>query len=243
MAHGQPDFGANAPKETIYSLPDLGELAARLGSVMRYNRSGNLLWYDDFRESVSKWTPTYSGGTGSWGISPAKALIGGTSGLLTTPSMSGSLARIETDLVYPVQGKIGFEAAITQESTTSPIDIKIEAGIPPSYSMWVIRYAYETSTLSIFGSDGAYHMLSSSLELSVLHKGFHHFKVIIDLATDRYHSLKIDNSSYPVTAYSAYKTGIWPTAMLRVTVEITNIHVILPTTAYIGAAIITQNEA
>jgi len=242
MAHGQQDFGPTAARETIFSVSDLGELAARLGSVMRYNRSGNLLWYDDFRETEKKWTATYSGGTGSWALSSAKALIGALSGCLTTPAMSGSLARIETDLVYPVAGKIGFEVAITQESTTSPIAIIIEAGIPPGYSMWRIRYAYETTTLSIWGSDGAWHTLSDSLELPVLTKGFHHIKLIVDLANDQFVSLKIDNASYDVTAYSAYKTGTWPTAQLRATIEVTTIHVILPSSAYIGAAIFTQNE-
>ncbi|GAI06639.1 unnamed protein product, partial [marine sediment metagenome] len=44
MIHGHADYGAGAPGKTIYSMLDVGELAARLGSPVTSDRAGNVMW-------------------------------------------------------------------------------------------------------------------------------------------------------------------------------------------------------
>ena len=63
MAHGHPDYGGAAPLATVYTLQDLAELAARLGSIDVFDRRGNVLLLDDFESGIKKWL---FGGTGSY---------------------------------------------------------------------------------------------------------------------------------------------------------------------------------
>jgi len=52
MPRGHPDYGQAGPTSLIATVPDLGELAARLGSNNTWDRRGFILWYDDFEASV-----------------------------------------------------------------------------------------------------------------------------------------------------------------------------------------------
>ena len=50
MASGHPDGGEGGETQIIHTVQDVGELAARLGSVSAYFRSGNVVWFDDFED-------------------------------------------------------------------------------------------------------------------------------------------------------------------------------------------------
>ncbi|GAH95398.1 unnamed protein product, partial [marine sediment metagenome] len=39
---GQPDYAALAPKEIAASISDMGEVAARLGSIVTYDKRGDV---------------------------------------------------------------------------------------------------------------------------------------------------------------------------------------------------------
>jgi len=55
MVHGQADYGAQAAKSTTYSMPDMGELAARLGSPVTLDRRGDVIFYDKFDNAPLRW--------------------------------------------------------------------------------------------------------------------------------------------------------------------------------------------
>lgn len=55
MARGQRDFGQYAPKEGSASVSDMGEVAARLGSIVTYDKRGDVVDFDNFEEPVIKW--------------------------------------------------------------------------------------------------------------------------------------------------------------------------------------------
>jgi len=51
----QPDWGGHYNTGQFYPLYDMAELAARLGSMLTYDRRGALIWWDDFRYGVDSW--------------------------------------------------------------------------------------------------------------------------------------------------------------------------------------------
>jgi hypothetical protein len=78
---------------TLYSTVDFGELAVRLGSPIRYERLGNVVWYDDFGQGLGAWNIQklngdevckVSAGSGSW--SGYSALMQG--GVLDDPQVA-----------------------------------------------------------------------------------------------------------------------------------------------------------
>jgi len=52
---GQPDYGMYAPKEVTASISDMGEVAARLGSIVIYDKRGDVVDFDNFEEPVLRW--------------------------------------------------------------------------------------------------------------------------------------------------------------------------------------------
>jgi len=71
MAHGQPDYGMYTLANTIYRLTDMGELAARLGSINTYDRRGDVIFLDSFESGLTAWSPS-SACTGSDLVQSAK---------------------------------------------------------------------------------------------------------------------------------------------------------------------------
>ena len=74
MTRGQPDFGLYAPKNTLSSMADLGELAIRLGAISSVDRKGSAIALDDFESPLLKWvTAATSGGSVTLGTTSVRS--------------------------------------------------------------------------------------------------------------------------------------------------------------------------
>lgn len=110
MPHGQPDYGMYAEKRTTYGLADMGELAARLGSIVTFDRRGDVIWYEDFEDTYNKWTLLSGVDTGTVAQSNERARRGDNSLKITTGALSGGATGSYHQEPYPVLSKVGFEA-------------------------------------------------------------------------------------------------------------------------------------
>lgn len=61
MGHGGPDWGTAGPLSTVYTIEDMAELAARLGSIDVYDRRGNIVFLEDFEGPLLNWAATGGG--------------------------------------------------------------------------------------------------------------------------------------------------------------------------------------
>lgn len=109
MPHGGPDWGTPGPLATVYTLEDMAELAARLGSIDTFDRRGNIVWLDDFEGTIKKWNETTDGTGGSIAISSEAARNGGFSAKFISPDEWNAKIGLEKYLPPPVESNIGFE--------------------------------------------------------------------------------------------------------------------------------------
>jgi len=58
MPHGAPDDSNVLKIGEDYRLDDLSELAARLGSIVNYRRTGDVYFMEDFSYGLERWTIT-----------------------------------------------------------------------------------------------------------------------------------------------------------------------------------------
>lgn len=110
MAHGHADHGLGMAKRTIHAVADLGELAARLGSIDTFDRRGDIVWYDDFEALFNKWAPIVAADIGSVIQSDYIAKRGTHSLELTTGPVAGGATGVYHEEGYPVLSNFGFEA-------------------------------------------------------------------------------------------------------------------------------------
>lgn len=89
-----PDDYLWLPGSGKSQLGDLGELAARMGSPVTYDRRGSVYWFDDFEDGLSPWLTTNDGAGGSVDIVVSPTFRGGFSCQLVTDDAGGNLASI-----------------------------------------------------------------------------------------------------------------------------------------------------
>lgn len=203
MTHGGPDWGTGGPLATVFTLEDMAELAARLGSIDTFDRRGNILWFDDFENTLHKWATHYSGTDGSVSLSAIVSRNGAFSARLVTGNLTGNDAWLYRFFTPPRLSKLGFEISFAFQTTYATIifAFNIDDGVDESIAE--IRYTIATSKLEYRGADAAWHALQTIRTYSTL-VYFHTMKLVIDPLTNKYVRLLWDTTEFDLSAISYY---------------------------------------
>jgi hypothetical protein len=202
MAHGHPDYGESAPVSTIFTQLDMGELAARLGSPVTFDRRGNVIWMDDFEGNIEKWYQGWSGVGASVALSTESARSGVFSVKLITGDALNNLAQIIRYLPYPVVGRNGFEISFTVggEDDCYLIRLNLFTGTQLLWSQ--IRYESESQKLEYLDENETYQTIASNLKLHAYTKMFHTLKLVTDFSTRKYAHVILNEKTYDLSAYA-----------------------------------------
>ena len=199
MARDLPDWGAQSAQKTVYEVTDLGELAARLGSIVTHDRRGDVVWLDDFENGLDKWE-TVTGGTGA-GVD--LSITRSRNGLFCARLVGGSdgtrQAEIQRWLPFPVLTSFGVE-----ESFALPGDIeKIRFGVGiydgTNLTAYNIEYVASSLDLSYLDVDGVAVPFATDLSFVARDSLFHTIKVVVDGENGEYGHVILDNVGYPLT--------------------------------------------
>jgi hypothetical protein len=240
VAHGSPDWAAQAPKSTLYGLYDMAELAARLGSPVTFDRRGDVVFCDDFTNGLGRWSETGSGyGNDAYPVVyPTRTL--GLAISLRTGSGIGDVSGIYREIPYPVLGKIGFETSFV-----------VYAGVS-EFLMWIALFtgtALYDYYVSYHHTDGSLYICVPNSEVKIgtpgkVYEDYAHFqtlKLVVDIKANRYERVIFNDHTYLLTAYAphvAANAGVRRcVARLYVYSAITGC-----VTAVVDDAIFTQNE-
>ena len=241
MPHGQPDYGMYQLARTIYRLTDMGELAARLGSIDTFDRRGDVIWLDDFEDGITKWyngTPdggyvvTSSSEHSRNGLKSAKA---------TFPAGATVNQTLEHWQPYPVLSKIGFEVSFTIHADLDFIEIYNRAYDGTNYLQGIIRYNVQTLTLEYQDSAGVMQTLDTAVYLYPKDYLFHTAKLVMDFANGLYSRLILNETSYDLSAYALRQVGSGINKHLYTFLNMKNFND-AAVAIYIDDAILTQNE-
>lgn len=112
MARGYPDWGKIKKTTGVSALADLGELAVRLGSIVSFDRRGDVYFVDSFEEGVARWAVVSAPAGGTGVISIDYSRHGGYSIKMTTPEAEGGVVGIQHYDALAFEGKAGWEIAL-----------------------------------------------------------------------------------------------------------------------------------
>lgn len=241
MAHGQHDFGMYAAKKTLGSIADNAELAARLGSIVTFDRRGDVLWWDDFEDNAAKWTPDYVPAGGTWALSAVRALLGGNSGALGTAAAIGATAEVVRAVFYPVASKVGYEIAFNLPLGGYPIVFRIRIDDRVDSTDFLIRYNYNTSVLELETTLGVVVVIDPAFVLRTAGTGFHILKLVIDMTTLMFVKLILDDYTFDISAYAGNRIGA-PVATGINLYALATSALAAGIIMYLGHCIFTQNE-
>jgi len=241
MAHGQPDFGSYAAKVTTYGLADMGELAARLGSVVTQDRRGDVMFIETFDSSPLRWltSTTIAGSSVELQMEYAKRGIAAVK--LHTPANAGADAAIIKYWQLPSASNLGLEVSLTMDGAASYYMITsfLDDGTYLHYArLWISE---ALSKIAIMTTDGAYVDIITSLNTFHNARMFYAPKIVWDWKNKKYKRLIWDGIEYDISDYALYSSPIGAFPHLNVTIlkkgtagsESDN---------YIDEVILTQNE-
>ena len=217
------------------------ELAARLGSIDTYERSGNILWMDDFEDNIDKWNLLVSDTTGSIALSTASARNGATSARLTTGPTADDYVALSKSLSFPVLGKFGLETSFTIAGDKEIIRFHLYLYSSGNSKLPVIEYDSENDTLRCQLGLVEWQTIATNLNLSRTAGLFHTMKLVCDFENGKYVELYLDNVLYPLTDIAIPTSGAITAPYLWIRIKYaTNENA--SKTCYIDDVIVTQNE-
>jgi len=241
LPRGMPDYGMYAAKEVISPIADVGELAARLGSIVSYDRRGDVIWLDDFEGSVLRWRTTASGTGAAVTLDTSRSLSGVQSVKLTTGNLTGNFASVARYLSYPRGGTVGLECAFASSN---------------SFQRWHLYIKYADGTKEYWGelqidawtgtgwytpSAGPRMSLGLSPTLFMRDTLFHHMKLVVDLEKLEYLRAMVDNTEVNLSGEGLYSPGTATDAWLDIEIRLeTGTDANLD--GWVDDAIITINE-
>lgn len=248
MPHGGPDWGTLGPISTIYTIEDMAELAVRLGSIVTFDRRGNVVWLDDFEGGINCWRAGYQG-TGAGVASSAESVRNGAfSAKLTPGNAEDDYAWAGHYCPYPVVSKVGFEISFALDDDTPLLDPELKATSfthtlrDGSYYHYAeLQYLSADRKLQYRDENLAWQDLATNLLLHTYKTLFHTVKLVIDLSTQKYVRAILDNVEYDMSTLSYYYTSgtsaaYWWQGVRAIARKTTNPSV------YVDDAILTQNE-
>lgn len=205
MARGQPDYGSTAPKTQGATLSDMADLAVRLGSVVEYDRRGDVILIDDCEGPVIR--PRISETTSSEVILSTDASVSGVQAIkLTTGAVATEAAGV---YYYPrpiVTGKHGVKVSCNFYEMVGidgylHLDIYLTS-FTTSYNS-SIRIHPKNETLEYLDSNGEYQVFATGVRLATaVEKQFHDLKMVVDLDNGKYERFLLDTLEWDLSAYS-----------------------------------------
>lgn len=241
MPHGYPPW-SGVKKQTVFSLPiDMGELAVRLGSIVSYDRRGDVVMLEDFGNGLSFWEDI--GGGTDWQLehSAARARsapysVKATSGK-TSPFQAGVMTKVPT----PVSGLLGLEAHYHTEAAQLSWRIQFTHYDGTTAKVFGAKYDHPNTQLEYLNSANVWTAFDTDVELWLAKPLFHAMKLVADPESGKYERLLVDNETYLLRDYSCYEIPSARSPHTSLVIDVEG-DTDATYTAYLDDIIFTQNE-
>ena len=224
---GRPDYTDPIPfaplglpvdeisKPTVYTLSDLGELAARLGSIVTFDRRGDVVWLDDFEGGIERWNRRISG-TGAaidWVAEASRS--GSFSCRLTGGSDTNRFAYIERYLPKPVPSRIGMEVSFAMIGEMTNWFLRLWHYDGANIYNFQLQYSPANETWYYLDSTGNAQAFATGIEYDKALFAWATVKMVCEPSTGNYVRAIIGDAEYDLSTYSAELTVLTATARMR----------------------------
>lgn len=200
MAHGTPDWWGSAPRDTTYALQDMAELAARLGSIVTWDRRGDVIFTHSFETGISPMVVGVFGTGCDYWLTSEGVTHGGLSLWLKAGSDAQRLAQASVFLPPPVLGKCGVEVWFGVHARNQYIMLNFAYYTGAAKLLTAVRYDHVNSTVEYWDSAGAWQQLAAGVSLYEFSYPVHVFKLVVDFLNADYVRVILDQHTYPMTA-------------------------------------------
>lgn len=206
MPKDYPDFGMLETKVAYPVMGDLGELAARLGSIDLYDRRGLVVDFDNFESPLLRWRTLTASAESYVRLNSDNAKSGSQSVKLHSYDDLLEFAQLYNYL--PVLGsyRIGGEISFSDLSTTPNLYFLMQ-GLDDTTGWYAgIKINAGEEKLYLLDSTNTYIELIDIGELMADPFVFYTVKLVVDISTAKYARLLLAADEYDLSSYDLYTT-------------------------------------
>lgn len=241
MAHGRPDWLLGSGRRTTYRWAEFDELAARLGSPVTFDRRGDVVFLDSFEDGLEKWTKTFIGGAGAVDLSVERARTGAFSCRMRTSAGPAGGVQISRGTPALVPTTLGVEHSFHVPVAIEYLRLGVAAYDGAVVTLYEVRWRDSSDDLQYLDASYAWVTFATGVELGVLIRTFHTWKLVVDAEAKEYVHLLLDDSAYSLAGIAAYQepAAVAPYYLTAITMAGRAGET---DTVYVDDVILTQNE-
>lgn len=220
---GQPDFGMYAAKTVTASISDMGEVAARLGSIVTYDKRGDVVDFDNFEEPILNWKTAGSSATCYARLDNTHVRSGSQAVKLHTEAVIDYNALIEKYTMLTGSKRLGLEISFSNISYTCYLLISMhyyDGSLLHDPSLLVYP---STGIVQLYNAAGNYIEIANFGAMLNLDHLYHTLKLVVDFDTDEYVRFLYTLHEYDISEHSIYTEEGEITPYLRTRIAIVNV--------------------
>jgi len=208
MAHGAPDDSNVKMGVDVQRVDDLAELAARLGSVVLYNRGGNVLLVEGFESGLNAWDLNTTGAAAAVTLSNEKVYSGTIACRVDTGTGLTPYAGLAKYLPPVGESRIGLQTCFSLNSDVVDVRLQLTYGKPGPRYYFSLMYDHVTGELKYESAPGVWTMFAKPGKIYDGSNNWHNIKVVADMVTGLHVRAYLDGGVYDMSSLIP-NTGAW----------------------------------
>lgn len=202
-----PDDYPFLPGSNRFPLADLGELAARLGSIDTYDRRGEVVWQDHFVDGLVPYQVSGHGTGNAVAVSTENTNLGPKAALLTAgTTLAMDAALIRTFSVIS-NYRYGYELSFLPLTTFDRLELNLfHYGYDDQLNGTIIVDSVANEILVVH-EPGFEILIAPWYDYTALHFHYTYIKLVGDWKTGKYVRLLVNDQEYDLSAYSLISSG------------------------------------
>lgn len=242
MARGAKDDSNILSTGLLNIVPDLGELAVRLGSPVSWVRSGQVLLLDTFTDGASKCLKTTTGNRGSWEYETDYSLFDGVCLKLLTGATDEDGAWLTYHLPVVQENKVGCMFHFYPDAVVETVELLLNIYCGDNNFITGIRYNQGDATLEYLDSFAAWQVFAYPVGRFGVGLPVNVLKLIVDPETGLYHKAIYQGTEYDLSALSLRSVENGGRYEIEVHLAVFNISA-AEATMLVDGVVVTQNES
>ncbi len=241
MSRGAPDWSNVVKQAEFHRIDDLGELAARLTHLASFDRTGEVLWWDNFADGLVYWTSELLGTNSSAALAVRESisspfvveLVGGT-------DLSG-FARITRSFPIIELSRLGLDVVYAAPILLGSLAIQIDIQHGTYSNQYGAKLDTVDKTLSYLNSGGTYTVCGLAANVASGSSVMNRIKLVSDEQAASYVRIICNDQTYLLPGIDCNRATGTVGYQIKCSIAVVH-HDLFEPTIDVKNVVLTQNE-